>query len=118
MAYGPDFSQVTSLAKAEALARDGRLQKLLLLPLEFGGQDIPQNVVYVPLGMADIKHGIDNNVVRPLVADGTVTRYAATPAYDGDSFIPVSITIVASEPGSFTTTINLWGSALRRDADR
>src|SRR5690606_1111718 len=106
---GPDFSHVTSQAQAEELARAGQLEKLLLLPAVFGGQpDIPQNVVYVPVGLAEVKRNIDENIVAPLAREGTVTRYAATPEYAGDSFIPVAITVTASDPGSFTTTIAVW----------
>jgi hypothetical protein len=112
---GPDFSHVTSLDQAEGLARAGQLEKLLLLPTIFGGQvDLPQNYVYVPVGLADVKRNIDENMIAPLVRQGTVTRYAASPEYAGDSFIPIAITIEASEPGSFTTTIAVWGEALRR----
>lgn len=109
-----DFSTVDSREKAEQLARDGRLEPLFLLPLRFGGLDVPENVVYVPVGLSGVKAGIDDNVIAPLVADGTVTRYVATPEYAGDSFVPIAITIEASEPGSFTTTMNLWGPALTR----
>jgi hypothetical protein len=38
---GPDFSAIDSQAKAEELFRRGDLEKLFLMPLEFGGQDIP-----------------------------------------------------------------------------
>jgi hypothetical protein len=114
MVTGPDFSTVDSRERAEQLARDGQLERVFLLPPRFGGQDVPENVVYVPVGMAGVKAGIDDNVIAPLAANGTVTRYVATPEYTGRSFIPVAITIVASEPGSFTTTMNLWGPALER----
>src|SRR5688572_16225023 len=70
---GPDFSSVDSLAKAEAMFRRGELEKLILLPLEFGGQDIPNNYLFVPLGVANVKEGIDANVIGPLVEAGTVT---------------------------------------------
>ena len=115
MAHGPDFSHVDSLAKAEQLASRGELEKVYLLPLSFGGLDVPENFVYVPAGTGDLKRGVDENVIRPLVADGTVTRYVAEPRYQGNSFVPVAITVEASEPGSFTTTINLWGEAPGRD---
>lgn len=108
---GPDFSAVDSV-KAEEMLRLGQLEKLHMLPLAFGGQDIPPNTLYVPVGIADIKAGIDENIIRPLVASGQITSYAATPAYTGASFIPISITIDASNPGSFTTVINIWGPAL------
>jgi hypothetical protein len=111
---GPDFSAIDSPAKADAMFRRGELEKLYLLPPEFGGADIPNNIVYVPLGFADVKQGIDLNIIAGLVAAGKVTSYAATPEYEGDSFIPIAITIVASDPGSFTSTINIWGEALAR----
>src|SRR3954469_5363801 len=109
---GPDFSSLDSQAKAEAAYRRGELEKLFLLPLEFGGQDIPDNYLFVPIGVADVKSGIDNNVIGPLVAEGKVTEYTATPEYQGDSFIPIALKIVASDPGEFTTTISIWGDAL------
>ncbi len=112
---GPDFSEVDSLAKAEELFRHGDLEKLFLMPLEFGGQDIPQNILFVPIGIAAIKSGIDNNVVGPLATEGKISKYTAMPEYQGKSFVPIAIKIVASDPGEFTTTINIWGEALTRD---
>lgn len=112
---GPDFSGIDSQAKAEELFRRGELEKLFLLPLEFGGEDIPQNTLYVPIGLAAIKSGIDNNIIRPLVADGNVTQYNAVPEYQGKSFIPIAIRIEATDPGQFVTTINIWGEALGRE---
>ncbi len=111
---GPDFSDIDS-RKAEALFRRGDLKKLFLMPLEFGGEDIPVNFLYVPVWVADIKAGIDNNVIGPLAAEGKITKYTATPEYQGKSFIPIAIKIVASDPGAFSTTINIWGEALTRD---
>jgi hypothetical protein len=112
---GPDFSGIDSLAKAEQRFQQGDFEKLFLLPLEFGGQDVPQNFLYVPLGVAGVKSGIDNNIIRPLVEEGKVTNYTATPEYQGKSFIPIAIRIVASDPGQFSTTINIWGEALGRE---
>jgi hypothetical protein len=111
---GPDFSNIDSLAKAEELFHRGELEKLYLMPLEFGGAELPVNTLFVPLGIAEIKSGIDNNVIAPLAADGKITTYKATPEYQGKSFIPIAITIVASNPGHFTSTINIWGDALAR----
>jgi hypothetical protein len=114
---GPDFSHVDSQAKAEAMFRKGKLEKLFLLPLQFGGQDIPDNVLYVPLGVAAVKEGMDVNVIAGLVDQGTVSQYKAEPEYQGDSFVPIAIKITAWEPGEFTTTINIWGEALARDEE-
>jgi hypothetical protein len=111
---GPDFSDIDSQAKAQAAFRAGRVERCLLLPAKLGGADIPQNMVYVPMGIARIKAGIDDNVITPLVAQGKVTQYTATPEYQGNSFIPIAIQVIASSPGNFTTTINIWGDALKR----
>ena len=78
---GPDFSDIDSLEKAIELFRRGDLEKLFLLPLDFGGEDNAVNTLYVPLGVAEIKEGIDNNVIGPLAAEGKVTKYTATPEY-------------------------------------
>jgi hypothetical protein len=111
---GPDFSGIDSQAKAEARLQAGEFEKLLLLPAQFGGTDDPRNIVYVPRGFVSIKANIDTNIIKPLVAQGKVTRYQATPEYQGASFVPIAIKIVAAHPGSFTTTINIWGKALER----
>jgi hypothetical protein len=112
---GPDFSAIDSQAKAAELFRKGDLEKLYLMPLEFGGEDIPPNVLYVPIGVAAIKSGIDNNVIGPLAAQGKITQYKAEPEYQGESFIPIAVNITAWNPGQFSTTINIWGEALGRN---
>jgi hypothetical protein len=112
---GPDFSQVDSQEKAVALFRQGQLEKLFLMPLEFGGEDNNLNVLYVPIGMADVKHGIDCNVIGPLVESGTVSQYKCEPEYQGKSFIPIAVKITAWDPGEFTATVNIWGDALARE---
>src|SRR5262245_16284155 len=109
---GPDFCAIDSQAKAEELFRRGDLEKLFLMPMEFGGEDHALNTLFVPIGIASIKAGIDNNVIGPLAAEGKVTKYTATPEYHGNSFIPIAIKILASDPGHFSTTINIWGAAL------
>jgi hypothetical protein len=112
---GPDFSEVDSQKKAIAMYRRGELEKLFLMPLEFGGQDIPNNVLYVPIGVAAAKARIDNGVIAELVRKGKVTEYTANAKYQGESFIPSAIEIVASDPGKFTTTIAIWGDALTEE---
>ncbi|MEZ6139594.1 MAG: hypothetical protein R3B84_03390 [Zavarzinella sp.] len=113
--HGPDFSAIDSQAKAIELFERGDLEKLFLMPLEFGGTDNALNTLYVPVGIADIKAGIDTNVIGPLAAEGKITKYTASPEYQGKSFIPIAIKIVASDPGDFTTTIIIWGEALSRE---
>jgi len=109
----PDFSSVDSREKAEALYQRGELQKVLLMPAEFGGQEIPPNVVYVPGWAAEMKANIDLNIIKPLVAAGRVSRYQATPEYQGNSFIPISLSISATQPESFSARVGIWGKGLR-----
>ncbi|MFI0472207.1 hypothetical protein ACGLWX_05715 [Halomonas sp. HMF6819] len=109
---GPDYSGVDSREKAEALVQKGELQKLLLLPAEFGGEDVPPNVVYVPAFAVELKANTDQNIILPLAQEDTITRYNAAPEYEGKSFIPAAINIEASEPGSFTYRVAIWGKAL------
>jgi hypothetical protein len=110
---GPDFSAINSRDKAKDLFLGGKLQKLLLMPTEFGGQDFPPNVVYVPAFVLEQKTRIDRNIIQPLLDKGSVSRYEATPEYDGDSFIPSAIRIVASDPGTFSAKIAIWGKGLQ-----
>jgi len=112
---GPDYSTIDSKAKAEELFRKGDLEEMYLFPLEFGGEDNELNVLYVPIGVADIKSGIDNKVIGALAAEGKITQYKVEPEYQGKSVIPIALKITAWDPGQFSTTINIWGDALRRD---
>ncbi len=112
VASGPDFSSVDSDATAAEWARDGRLQPLWLLPPEFGGADTPQNRVWAPDWVVRQKADIDRNIVRPLVEAGRVTRYRASPRYQGASVVPTAIRIEASDPGSFSTSLAIWGDAV------
>jgi hypothetical protein len=111
---GPDFSAVDSMEKARTLFERGELEKLLLTPPGLGGQDLPANVVFVPLGLAEVKAGFDKNVVGPLVAERLVDRYAATPRYHGTSCIPVAIEVVAQGRREVRGTIGIWGPGLAK----
>lgn len=115
--HGPDFSTIDSEAKVEELYRRGELEKLILMPVELGGQDEPDNVLYVPIGVASIKSRIDQNIIAPLAREGKISRYQAEPEYQGGSFVPIALKITASDPGHFTTTIQIWGQALGRSGD-
>lgn len=114
-AHGPDFSHVDSLEKALALVEAGELEVLYLMPPEFGGPEDPRNIVYVPVGIAEIKYSTDMNIIAPLVESGNVQHYAAAPEYRGRSFIPMAIKIEATDPGRFESEINIWGEALDRE---
>ena len=114
---GPDFSGIDSKAKAEKLFHRGEFEKLFMMPLEFGGEDKPVNTLYVPVGIAAIKSEIDNDIIGPLAAEGKITQYKAKAEYQGNSVIPIAIEIVASNPGQFSSTIEIWGEALGREEE-
>lgn len=113
-AHGPDFSHVDTREKALAMVEAGTLEPLYLMPKVFGGTDDPHNVVYVPVGVATIKESTDVNIIAPLIQDGSVQYYSATPEYRGRSFVPMAIQIKATDPRSFQTEIVIWGEALDR----
>jgi hypothetical protein len=110
--FGPDFSHVDSREQAEQLVGRGELARLHLVPLEFGGTDDVRNLVYVPPFVVELKRRTDTNMIAPLVQEGRVRSYAASPRYEGASFVPVAIDIRASDPGDFATTLRIWGAPL------
>jgi hypothetical protein len=116
---GPDFSAIDSLAEAREAARRGELETLFVLPLAFGGADIPENTLYVPPWVCGMKAGFEDNVVRPMVEQGMSVQYSGIPEYQGESFIPIAITLVVSPDrgGQVNYTINIWGEALARGGD-
>ena len=105
----PDFSEIDSKEKAVELYKKGKLEKLFLVPLEYGGVDNELNFVFVPLGVPEIKQNIDFNIITGLIEESKVSQYEARPKYIGNSFIPGEIVIRAYDPGEFTTTITIWG---------
>jgi hypothetical protein len=112
--YGPDYSHVDSLEKAVAAHARGELEKVWLLPRAFGGQDVPENVVYAAPGTELMKRHVDEGVIAGLIQSGAVSRYRAVPEYQGSSMVPIALEIVASDPGSYTSTLVFWGEALVR----
>lgn len=89
---------------------EGRLEMMFLLPEEFGGEPVPENLVLVPLGANAMKADVDFGIVRELVANGQASRYAAVPRYEDRCVVPRALTISATDPGTFETTIELWGA--------
>lgn len=109
-----DLSAIDSREKAEALYRAEVLQKLFMLPPEFGGEDHPVNTIFVPPAVVKRKAEIDQQVVGALIEAQKVTKYSAKPEYEGVSVIPVSLTITVSDPETYEFPISIWGSAIDR----
>ncbi len=104
---GPDFSGIDSNEKAIALFEKGELSKIYLMPLEFGGEDIDVNTLYVPEFVQVFKKQFDK-IVEDLLIDGKRLSYSAEPEYKGKSFVPSKLTIVVTGDSEFTETINIW----------
>ncbi|MEM8919224.1 MAG: hypothetical protein AAGE37_10225 [Pseudomonadota bacterium] len=106
----PDYSHVTSAAAARALAEEGKLTKILLFPAEFGGEDRPGNVVYVPPEAAAAKDLVTGTLIR-YVEEDLIDNLTVDAEYKGDSFIPSRILMKAthsSKDGTFNPTISIW----------
>ncbi|MEJ2407021.1 MAG: hypothetical protein P8171_22605 [Candidatus Thiodiazotropha sp.] len=105
-----DYSGVDSREKAVELVKEGKLYKILLFPAEFGGEDIPQNVVFVPAGIPEIKDKITGTLMR-FVQEGLIDNLQVNPEYKGNSFVPSKINIKTShsdKAGEFNPTIEIW----------
>lgn len=108
--HAPDFSDVTSEEAALKLSLKGQLFKMLLFPRVFSGEDIPQNVVYVPCRALDIQDEIISMII-PVVQDGTGVHFEGRPEYKGKSIVPAKIRYKASQPQTnwkLDRTIEIW----------
>jgi hypothetical protein len=102
---------VKTLAAAHALAKDGNLIGILLFPAELGGEDVPQNTVYVPPQAAEARELIIGTL-RRFVSEGLIDKLTVTPEYCGDSFIPSRLVFHATDShgkhGAFNPTVEIW----------
>jgi hypothetical protein len=104
---GPDYTTIDSNEKAIALYQKGNLVKLYLMPIEFGGQDIAMNCVYVPQFVQIFKERFDL-MVGKMVEEGKQLNYSASPQYKGNSFIPSQILISVTGDAQFSEEIKVW----------
>ena len=105
-----DWSAVTSTDAALALAEQGELFKILLLPEAFGGEDVAQNVVYVPRGIPEIKAQLTRALSRAVDAD-EIDQLNVQAEYKGDSAVPSRLHIKAShsaKESGFAQVIEIW----------
>ncbi|WP_298487027.1 hypothetical protein [uncultured Maribacter sp.] len=103
----PDFSKIDSNKKAIGLFKKGELAEIHLMPLEFGGEDSPMNILYVPEFVKVFKQKFDK-MIEELLADGKKLNYSAEPEYKGKSFIPSKLKINVTGDSEFSETINIW----------
>jgi hypothetical protein len=96
---------------AEAQHAMGELERMLLLPDVFGGDDRPENVVYVPAGFGAIRDETWTNVVIQLAQAGDVDEISVIPEYKGSSLVPTRIRLRAwhsEKSGRLDSTLEVW----------
>ena len=105
----PDFLQIDSMEKAQALAKAGALAPLYLMPLRFGGAQGVENRIFAPAAIVELKDRFDDQVEQ-LLLQGKVNGYSCRPQYREKSVVPCAIEIAARKDGSdvFTQTIHIW----------
>jgi hypothetical protein len=106
----PDFSAVTSIAAAKALAARGKLVRIYLFPTELGGPDVDENITYVPPEAAAALSLVTGTLQR-YVKQGLVDKMDVTPDYKGKSIVPSRIVMNAThskKPGAFHPTVEIW----------
>lgn len=106
----PDFSHVTSNEAVMKLASEGKLVKMLMMPAELSGADVPENVLYVPPGVLESQKQVTDKIIG-LVKEGLNIKLKVVPEYKGNSFVPAKIHIAATHAekrGNFEQTIDIW----------
>lgn len=104
-----DYSLISSLAAADAACRDGRLRQALLLPPELGGQDVPENRVYLPPTAFEAKERSTEQLIDA-VRNGMI-EIAIVPEYRAASHVPARIVMTAALPGEppgHELAIDVW----------
>ena len=104
---GPDYSDIDNIEKAIELFKKGELSQIYMMPLEFGGEDSAENILYVPEFVETFKNKFDK-IVEDLLLDGKKLSFVATPEYKGKSFVPSKLKLVVTGDSEFTETINIW----------
>ena len=107
MQDGRDYSSIDSNEKAQQAYANKELVKLHLMPLDWGGEDVALNIIYVPEFVVEQKSEIDGMIEGFLTA-GLSINYSCRPEYKGRSFIPGSLVISYSGDREDTRTIEIW----------
>ena len=105
----PDFSDITK-EKAIELEKEGKLFKILLFPAEFGGKDEPNNQVYVPAGVPEMKDQFTGTFIN-FYQKGLINKLTVSPEYKGESVVPSKIKFKAwhsEKEGGISPEIEIW----------
>lgn len=106
----PDFSPVLTSQQVQSLAREGRLVRIYLVAIRFGGPRTRENISYVPPEAAEAWRRINASIER-FGREGLIDQLDIRPEYRGNSLVPTRIRIHAthsSKGGEFQPTIDIW----------
>lgn len=103
----PDYSRIDSHEKAQQLYAQKALVKLHLMPLDWGGEDVAMNIIYVPEFVLEEKARIDGTI-EELLAAGHNLSYSASPEYKGSSIIASKLVIQVSGDRQMEAAIDIW----------
>ena len=104
---GVKYAEITSREKAKSMYELGLLRKAFLFPIEFGGEEIEVNTIYLPKKAAIEKQMFEQKIMQ-LAHDGMINNYSANPEYKGDSFIPAKLLLKASGKQNVEQEINIF----------
>jgi hypothetical protein len=107
MQTNPDYSHIDSQEKAQQLCTQKELVKLHLMPLDWGGEDVALNTIYVPEFVLEQKSRVDGMIEEMLEA-GHNLQYSASPEYKGNSFVASRLHIKVSGDREMEATIEIW----------
>jgi hypothetical protein len=106
-----DYSAIDTLEKAELAVEAGELIAMLMVSEDFGGSRRPENILYVPPSIADVKERIDWEEIRPIILSGKSVEYHVHPSYAGRCMVPTDITVTATSPEPLARHIRIWWPA-------
>lgn len=106
------FAAIDSLGKAHLMVDKGMLEPIYLKPVRFGGAELPDNRVYVPIGIGGIKEKHDLEIAKLMETREDLT-YVCLPKYRGSSRIPYELMVRALTPEPekevvYSETISIW----------
>ncbi len=104
-----EATAITSAALAEEAWLRGDLYKVLLLPEDLGGDERPENVIYILPGAFPLYDRVMDELVAAV--ERAPTKVSIVPGYRDESFIPESLTIVATRFNStdeIVRVLKLW----------
>lgn len=106
-----DFSDVTSVAEAEALVETGDLVRALLFPARYGGTDDPENMGYLPVHVLEGKDYIEDQLEELAIKRG-FDKLVMQPTFDHECMVPNRIVYMCSSQdgtkGETAMILEIW----------